>query len=189
MSNTLETKTPEQLIAALKSYNDHISGIPDEFSVLDEYLYGLDAGVFCAAFKRLAAIVSAVYNDIIDDPSCIGLLGIDRKTGMPKVTTAQHISCVKKLLYAVGRFGVLENDCLSADFDIFADAYITYFSNSSTELSAEIKEHTSDKRESFYKGKNVERVFELLDESGGRIRIYNRKGFDEFLFWQESCEY
>lgn len=165
MRNTLETNTPEQLSEALLSYNSHICDIPDSFTVLDEYLYGLECGTFCAAFKHLSALVSAVYGDIIGDPGRIGLLKAD-KSGEMKVTSAQHISCVKKLLYAIGRFGELEGDVLCADSGKFADAYMTYYTNTSTELSAEIKEHTEEKRGSFFKAKNVGRVFELLGEHG-----------------------
>nr|MBQ4318994.1 hypothetical protein [Clostridia bacterium] len=170
MSNTLKSDTPEELTSALVSYNSHICDIPDGFTVLDEYLNGLDAKEFRKAFGQLCEFVRGVYGEITDDPASVGLLGYDKKTGEPKVLSSQHISCVKKLLYALGRFSVIDGDLLKADSDSFFDAYITYYSNTSTELSSVIKEQTPLKRERFIKSKNVDKVFALLSRHGLEIK-------------------
>ena len=73
MSNTLETKTIEQLSIALQSYNTYMCEIPEKFNVLEEYLHGLTALDFCAAFKKLQEIVVNIYNYLYDNPKTIGL--------------------------------------------------------------------------------------------------------------------
>lgn len=52
MSNTLETKTIEQLSIALQSYNTYMCEIPEKFNVLEEYLHGLTALDFAPPLKN-----------------------------------------------------------------------------------------------------------------------------------------
>jgi len=57
------------------------------------------------------------------------------------VQTSQHISCVKKLLYAIGRFAVPDSNSLKIGFDKLMNAYMTYYPNISIELAEKIKEY------------------------------------------------
>ncbi|MCL2488159.1 MAG: hypothetical protein FWE80_05690 [Oscillospiraceae bacterium] len=166
MANTLETKTPEQLSAALQSYNDHQGTIPDQFTVLDEYLHDLPVGEFCGSFRELQKIVTGVYDYLRENPQTIGLVAADKKTGTLTVQTSQHISCVKKLLYAAGRFSAFESHALVISFNDFMNAYMTYFRNCSVELSEKINVYEPDKQRKFFQSKHLRAVFACLEAFG-----------------------
>ena len=169
MANTLETKTPEQLIAALQSYNSYMCEIPDNFNVLDEYLNGLTITEFCGAFKKLQGIVIDIYKYLIDDPQSVGLIKPDKKTGEMQVQTSQHISCVKKLLYTIGRVSTFESNSLVIRMDELINAYMTYYPNISVELAEKINEYSNEKQYKFFEVKNMRSVFECLKTFGFEI--------------------
>ena len=81
MSNTLETKTIDQLHTALISYNSYMCEIPAVFPVLPEYLGGLTETAFCEAFAQLEKIMVAIYNRLNEHPESIGLAVQNKKTG------------------------------------------------------------------------------------------------------------
>jgi len=126
MRNTLEFKTPEELTTALQSYNSFMCEIPDNFTVLDEYLHGLAVDEFCRAFKKLQMIIMEIYDYLIENPQEVGLVKEDKKTGGLKTQMQHNISCVKKLLYVIGRFSTFGSDSLIIRMDEFMDAYMTY---------------------------------------------------------------
>lgn len=166
MSNTLETKTPEQLAIALKSYNSYLCEIPEQFPVLDEYLHGLTESEFCHAFLRLQKTVADLYDYLLEHPESIGLTAKDKKTGAWKVQTSQHISCIKKLMYVLGRFGELENDALYIPFHTLMNAYMTYYPNCSVELAETVKEYEREKQDKFFTSKHMRAVFDCLASFG-----------------------
>ena len=169
MSNTLETKTIEQLSIALQSYNTYMCEIPEKFNVLEEYLHGLTALDFCAAFKKLQEIVVNIYNYLYDNPKTIGLVIVDKKTGELKVQTSQHISCIKKLLYVLGRHSNLDENVLSIPMELLMNAYMTYYPNISVELAETIKEYDINKRNKFFESKHMRSVFECLQMFGFKV--------------------
>ena len=166
MANTLETKTPEQLIAALRSYNSYMREIPERFTVLDEYLNGLTVIEFCGAFITLQKIVTDIYKYLIENPQEVGFVKENKKTGELEAQTSQHISCVKKLLYTIGRFSTLESNSLVIDINKLMNAYMTYYPNISVELSEKINEYGKDKQNKFYGTKNMRSVFACLEKFG-----------------------
>jgi hypothetical protein len=166
MANTLETKTPEQLTAALQSYNSYMCEIPDNFTVLDEYLNGLTTVEFCGAFIVLQKIVIDIYKYLIENPQAVGLVKKNKKTGELEIQTTQHISCVKKLLYTIGRFSTLESNSLIIDINELMNAYMTYYPNISVELSEKINEYDKNKQSKFFESKNMRSVFLCLEKFG-----------------------
>ena len=166
MANTLETKTPEQLSGALRSYNDYLCDVPNGFDVLEEYLGEVERHEFCRAFKALRDIVADIYDCLRDSPQEIGLVKINKKTGEAAVQTSQHISCVKKLLYAIGRFSELESDSLNIRMDSLMNAYMTYYPNSSVELASSINVFDADRRNKFFESKHIRPVFRILERFG-----------------------
>lgn len=162
MANTLETKTPEQLAIALQSYNSYLCEIPDNFIVLYEYLNGLSQAEFCNAFKTFQSIVSDIYNYLQESPCSIGLVKTNEKTGELTVQTSQHISCIKKLFYAIGRFSELNSDSLSINMDSLMNAYMTYYPNNSVELAESLNTYNESKQNKFFEAKYIRLVFELL---------------------------
>lgn len=166
MSNTLETKTIDQLHTALISYNSYMCEIPAVFSVLPEYLGGLTETEFCEAFAQLEKIMVAIYNRLNEHPESIGLTLQNRKTGEWKLQSSQHISCVKKLLYVLGRFGKPEGDCLHIAMHDLMNAYMTYYPNCSVELAETIKEFGKEKQEKYFAAKHMRMVFDCLTDFG-----------------------
>ena len=166
MSNTLETKTIDQLHTALVSYNSHMCEIPAAFPVLPEYLCGLTEPEFCEAFAQLEKLMAAVYDHLIRYPESVGLTVRDRKTGEWKLQSSQHISCVKKLLYVLGRFSRPEGNGLHIAMHDLMNAYMTYYSNSSVELAEVIKESGKEKQEKFFAAKHMRMVFGCLTTFG-----------------------
>ena len=169
MANTLETKTPEQLTAALQSYNSYMCEIPASFTVLDEYLHGLTANEFCGAFKALQEIVTDIYEYLRENPQAVGLVKTDKKTGELKVQTSQHISCVKKLLYVIGRFSTLKENTLTVYMENLMNAYMTYYPNISVELAETINEYDIEKQRKFFEAKHMRSVFACLEKFGFEI--------------------
>lgn len=168
MRNTLETNTPEQLAVALQSYNSYLCEIPEQFDVLDEYLHGLTKTDFCVAFKQLQKTVSDIYDYLYKNPHEIGLVVKDKK-GEWKVQASQHISCIKKLLYVIGRFSVLDGNTLNISMETLMNAYMTYYPNYSVELAENVKEHDANKRNKFFESKHMRSVFECLQKFGFQI--------------------
>ena len=166
MSNTLETKTIDQLHTALISYNSYMCEIPAVFPVLPEYLGGLTETEFCEAFAQLEKIMVAIYNRLNEHPESIGLTVQNRKTGEWKLQSSQHISCVKKLLYVLGRFGKPEGDCLHIAMHDLMNAYMTYYPNCSVELAETIKEFGKEKQEKYFAAKHMRMVFDCLTDFG-----------------------
>lgn len=166
MSNTPETKTIDQLHDALVSYNGHMCVIPETFPVLSEYLHGLSESEFCRAFAQLEKIIIALYTYLTDHPEAIGLTVRDKKTGEWKLQSSQHISCVKKLLYVIGRFGVPDGDGLHISTNTLLNAYMTYYHNSSVELSDTVKEFEKEKQDKFFASKHMRMVFDCLSRFG-----------------------
>lgn len=177
MSNTLETKTAEQLTVALRSYNSYMCEIPDNFIVLDEYLQGLSQSEFCSAFKVLQDIVINIYNYLQDNPQSIGLVKPDRKTGELKVQTSQHISCIKKLLYTIGRVSVLDSSSLVISMDSLMNAYMTYYSNCSVELAESVNDYDKDKQKKFFETKHMRSVFECFEKFGFVVEGLDKEEF------------
>jgi len=173
MRNTLKFETLEELTIALESYNSFICEIPDHFTVLDEYLYGLTVDEFCASFKKLETIISAIYDEIIKNPQEIGLVKANKKTGELKPQMQHQISCVKKFLYTIGHFSTLESDSLIIRMDHFMEAYMTYYFNYSIALTDTIKQHDSDKQNKFFKEKYIHAVFGLYKKFGFEIKGLN----------------
>lgn len=166
MSNTLETKTIDQLHAALISYNSYMCLIPAVFPVLPEYLCGLAEPAFCEAFAQLEKIMVDVYNHLNEHPEAVGLTVQDKKTGKWKVQSSQHISCVKKLLYVLGRFGEPRGDCLHIAMHTLMNAYMTYYHNSSVELADVLKESGKENQDKFFIAKHMRMVFDCLTDFG-----------------------
>jgi len=166
MSNTLETKDIAQLHTALISYNSYMCEIPDSFPVLSEYLHGLTETQFCRAFVQLERIMTEIYTDLTEHPESVGLTVWDKKTGAWKVQSSQHISCVKKLLYVLGRFGEMTGDILHIPMNTLMNAYMTYYHNISVELVDTIKESDKEKQDKFYKTKHMRAVFDCLTGFG-----------------------
>lgn len=166
MRNTLDTKTPEQLANAIQSYNSYMCEIPEQFPVLEEYLHGLTEAEFCHAFKQLAGIITDIYDFLQKSPDSIGLTVKDKKTGEWKVQSSQHLSCVKKLLYTIGRFGELEDNKLHISINTLMNAYMTYYPNTSVELAETIKEFEKEKQDKFYASKHMRSVFACFAKFG-----------------------
>ena len=166
MSNTLETKTVEQLYVALKSYNSHMCEIPDVFPILDEHLNGLSQAEFCCAFKALQRIVIGIYDYLYDNPQSIGLVKEDKRTSELAVQSSQHISCIKKLLYTIGRFSEIDSYSLVIRTDDFMNAYMTYYSNCSVELAETIKRYDKIKQDKFFESKHLRAVLACLERFG-----------------------
>jgi len=166
MSNTLETKTIDQFHTALESYNRYMCGIPERFPVLPEYLHGLTETQFCHAFAQLEKIMTDIYTYLNEHPESVGLTVRDKKTGEWKVQSSQHISCVKKLLYVIGRHGVPDGDSLHLYMNTLMNAYMTYYPNCSVELSETVKEFEKDKQDKFYTSRHLHEIFDLLGRFG-----------------------
>ncbi len=166
MSNTLEVKTVKQLYMALKSYNNYMCEIPEIFPVLDEHLNGLSQAEFCWAFKSLQGKVLEIYDYLLDNPQAVGLIKEDKKTGEPRLQTSQHISCVKKLLYTIGRFSETNSDALAISMDTLMNAYMTYYSNCSVELAETINKYDNAKQDKFFEAKYLPLVFACLERFG-----------------------
>jgi len=170
MRNTLEFRTPEELTIALQTYNSHICEIPDNFTVLDEYLHGLTVDEFCGAFKKLQKIITDIYDFLTENLQTVGLLKTDKKTGELKVQMQHNISCVKKLLYTIGRFSTLESDSLIVRIDEFMNAYMTYYFNYSVELAETLKEHDIAKQNKFFESNYIRSVFGCFERFGFEIK-------------------
>lgn len=166
MANTLETKTVEQLLAALQSYNSYMCDIPEQFPVFDEYLHGITVPEFCSAFKLLQKIVTDIYTYLYDNPQSVGLVMADKKIGELKVQTSQHISCVKKLLYTIGRFSKLGGNILNIPMELMINAYMTYYPNCSVELAETLNLYDVDKQNKFFETKHMRSLFECLSTFG-----------------------
>ncbi len=166
MSNTLETKTLDQLHDALVSYNSYMCEIPETFPILSEYLHGLSESEFCRAFAKLEKSIIDLYTYLTDYPESIGLTVRDKKTGEWKIQSSQHISCVKKLLYVLGRHGTINGDCLHISMNDLMNAYMTYYPNSSVELSDTVKEFEKEKQDKFFTSKHMQMVFDCLAKFG-----------------------
>ncbi|MDL2287033.1 hypothetical protein LJB90_00495 [Eubacteriales bacterium OttesenSCG-928-G02] len=175
MSNTLETKTIEQLNTALLSYNSHMCDIPDIFTVLGEHLLGMTQTEFCGAFRALQNIIVDIYNYLRENPQIIGLVKPDKKTGELSVQTSQHISCVKKLLYVIGRFSEIEETSLVIEMGLLMNAYMTYYSNCSVELAVALNEYSKDKQDKFFDTKQMRSVFDCLEEFGFEFDGLNKE--------------
>lgn len=169
MRNTLDTKTPEQLAAAIQSYNSFMCVIPESFPVLDEYLHGRSSDEFCRAFRQFEKILTDIYLFLLEHPESVGLTVRDKKTGEWKVQSSQHISCVKKLLYVLGRFGDPVGDALNISMNIMMNAYMTYYPNTSVELADTIKEFDKEKQDKYYSSKHMQAVFDCLTQFGFRF--------------------
>ena len=181
MSNTLETKTPEQLTHALQSYNSYLCDIPDSFTVLDEYLNGLSQSEFCEAFKELQVIVSDIYKYLQENPQSIGLIKANKKNGELEVQTSQHISCVKKLIYTIGYFSNLNLDSKSLfiRMDSLMNAYMTYYSNCSVELSEIVNVYDTTKQSKFLETKHMWNVFGVIEQFGFLIEGLKQEAYNE----------
>lgn len=155
-----------QLSVAIRSYNSYMCEIPEHFPVLNEYLHGLTEDRFCRAFGQLEKIIVRIYDDILEHPETVGLTVKDKKTGEWKVQTSQHISCVKKILYTIGRFGTLDHDTLCIPMPTLMNAYMTYFYNISVELAETVKQFDREKQEKFYLAKHLPAVFACLTKFG-----------------------
>lgn len=166
MSNTLETKNIDQLHTALLSYNSYMCDIPASFPVLPEYLCGLPESEFCLAFTQLEKIMMDIYTCLNEHPEFIGLTVKDKKTGEWKVQTSQHISCVKKLLYVLGRHGIPDGDSLRISMNDFMNAYMTYYPNCSVELAEVIKEYDTEKQRKYWTSRHLPDVFDCLSGFG-----------------------
>ena len=166
MSNTLEVKNIDQLHTALVSYNSYMCGIPNAFPVLPEYLCGLTEPEFCQAFAQFAKIMTDIYAYLNEHPESVGLTVQDKKTGEWKIQSSQHISCVKKLLYVLGRFGKPDGDGLHISMNNLMNAYMTYYTNSSVELSETVKEYESEKQQKYWTAKHLRDVFDCLVRFG-----------------------
>ncbi len=166
MANTLETKTIDQLYTALRSYNSYMCEIPNSFTVLDEHLQGLTQSAFCSAFQFLENKVIDIYDFLYDHPESIGLVKPDKKTGELRLQTSQHISCVKKLLYTIGRFSEIKKNSLVVEMDSLMNAYMTYYTNCSVKLSDTTNEYRKDKQDKFFISKHMKLVFECLERFG-----------------------
>ena len=166
MRNTLETKTIDQLHTALVSYNGHMCEIPDSFPVLPEYLHGLTESEFCRAFVQFAQIMTESYTYLTEHPESVGLTVREKKSGEWKVQSSQHISCVKKLLYVLGRFGEPDGDALHIPMNTLMNAYMTYYHNTSVELADTVKEFEKEKQDKFYTAKHMRMVFDCLTKFG-----------------------
>lgn len=162
MRNTLETKTIDQLHTALLSYNSYMCDIPETFPVLPEYLYGLTETQFCRAFVQFEQIMMEIYTHLSEHPESVGLTVLDKKTGEWKVQSSQHISCVKKLLYVLGRFGEPDGNALHIPMNTLMNAYMTYYPNTSVELADTVKESDREKQDKFYTTKHMRMVFDCL---------------------------
>lgn len=53
-------------------------------------------------FEQLLIAIINIYDDLLMNPQAIGLAVRDNKSGELKVKTSQHISCIKKMFYAIG---------------------------------------------------------------------------------------
>ncbi len=180
MSNTLETKTFEQLYMAIKSYNSFMCEIPKQFIVRNEYLYGITEEEFCEAFHKLQDIVMKIYDDLLVNPQVIGLATIDLNTGTLNVQNSQHISCIKKLLYSLGLVAEINEHELFIKMDSFMDAYATFLPNCSTALSENIIESSHDKRKKIYQTKQVALLLQYLTKFGFEIEnIHVNKPYNE----------
>ena len=166
MRNTLETKTIDQLHTALVSYNSYMCDIPETFPVLPEYLYGLTETQFCSAFVQFEQIMTKIYTHLSEHPESAGLTVLDKKTGEWKVQSSQHISCVKKLLYVLGRFSEPDGDALHIPMNTLMNAYMTYYPNTSVELADTVKESDREKQDKFYTTKHMRMVFDCLTTFG-----------------------
>ena len=175
MRNTLEFKTPEELATALQSYNSSMCKIPDNFTVLDEYLHGLSVDEFCVAFKKLQKIITEIYDYLIENPQVIGLIKTDKKTGDLKVQMQYNISCVKKLLYVIGHFSTLNSDSLTIGMSELMNAYMTYYSNYSIALTETLKEYKKDKQNKFFISKYMRSVFRCFEMFGFEIKGLSEK--------------
>lgn len=166
MRNTLDTKTPEQLTNAIQSYNSYMCVIPESFPILDEYLHGCSGDEFCHAFRQFEKILTDIYQFLLERPEAVGLTVWDIKTGEWKVQSSQHISCVKKLLYVLGRFGEPDGDTLHIPMNTLMNAYMTYYHNTSVELADTVKESEKEKQDKFYTAKHMRMVFDCLTKFG-----------------------
>ncbi len=166
MSNTLEVKNIDQLHTALVSYNSYMCNIPTAFPVLPEYLCGRSESEFCQAFAQFAKIMTDIYACLNEHPESIGLTVRDKKTGEWKLQSSQHISCVKKLLYVLGRHGAPDGDVLHISMNDLMNAYMTYYPNISVELSEIVKEHEPEKQQKYWTSKHLRDVFECLVRFG-----------------------
>ena len=110
-----------------------------------------------------------IYNYLYDNPKTIGLVIEDKKTGELKVQTSQHISCIKKLLYVLGRHSNLDENVLSIPMELLMNAYMTYYPNISVELAETIKEYDINKRNKFFESKHMRSVFECLQMFGFKV--------------------
>lgn len=166
MANTLETKTPEQLAAALLSYNQYMCEIPERFPVHPDHLHGLSEEEFCAAFRALEQTVIEIYRYLYKEPQAVGLLAQKKKTGEWEVQTSQHISCVKKLLYVIGCCSESDASVLRISAEKLMNAYMTFYPNISVKLADDINEYDAEKRTKYFKSKHVDLVFECLGRFG-----------------------
>lgn len=166
MSNTLETKTVDQLYTALISYNSYMCDIPVSFPVLPEYLCGLTAEEFCRTFAQLKTLMTDIYDDLREHPETVGLTVRDKKTGTWKLSSTQNISCVKKLMYVLGRHAAPVGDGLHISINDFMDAYMTYYYNCSTALSDTVKKHDPEKQLKFWTARHLPAVFACLVRFG-----------------------
>lgn len=173
MSNTLETKTIDQLHTALVSYNSYMCDIPASFPVLLEYLCGLTEAEFCQAFEQLARIMIDIYTYVNEHPESIGLTVQDKKTNEWKVQSSQHIGCVKKMLYVLDRHGTPDRDGLRISMSDLMNAYMTYYYNCSVELSETVKEYEQEKQKKFWFSKHLSAVFDCLSLFGFSVTGLN----------------
>jgi len=169
VADTLETKMPEEIKSALQLYNNYMCEIPDRFPVLGEYLNGLATDEFCGAFKTLQKIVTDIYEYLTENPQAAGLVKENKKTGELEIQTSQNISCVKKLIYTVGRFSKLESNSLAVGIGEFMNSYMTYYGNVSVEMAEKLNEYDRDKQNRFFESKNMRLVFSCLEKFGFEI--------------------
>ncbi|QUI24536.1 hypothetical protein HZI73_20500 [Vallitalea pronyensis] len=166
MANVLSYNNVQELRFAIKSYNDYMSEIPDDFMVLKEHLQGLTQKQFCIAFKALRDLVIHMYTYLEKHPEAIGLLAKHKKSGEMKIQTSQNISSIKKIIYTIGLTSKLENNTLCVDMKAFRESYAVFYSNSSTALTDKIKTIDSETFDKFYSTKHVSSIFKYLTAFG-----------------------
>ena len=104
----MQYENKEALANAITDYRNHFLEIPGDFDVKQEYLLdGIAKPDFVKAFKDYRDLITAIYEDMADNPDEYGFTGTDKKGNFKN--TKQPIQCIIWLMYALGKAGEIQN--------------------------------------------------------------------------------
>lgn len=169
------------MLGEINTYMCFVFNSPEDFPVLDEYLFGLKRAEFCKAFNRLKDIVMSIYKDMSINYQSVGLAEPGKKVSIHDEQTSQHTSCVIKFFYAIGKSAELTGNLLSAPMDFFMNMYMTYmnaYSSNSRDygyiaLQDTVKEFDTKRQGNFYKSRYIGLLFNYLNKFGFDIQTTN----------------